>query len=220
MLIKNHRKGKFSKKIVCLASMIGLGILYLFGKSMNNQNIENTASVKIESLLTLQTLEKYNTFLAQSGSTNRLTEEDLVKIEAINETNNQMVAIQINEFEINEVNTENYNVCENDNGELELGFVDSRFKGNYFESIYEQELDGTENRKVISSLGAFIKEQGISQRGYTNAFPKWDESKVSYVIENYGEDVLDCFQEYGFPIPLYDVNDFYEVYEQTKGVAR
>lgn len=220
MSIKNHKKGKLSKKVVCIAGMICLGALYLFGHNKDKQNIENLASVKVESLLTLQTLEKYNTFLAQIGSLKRLTEEDLAKIEAINETRNQTIAIQIDEFEINEVNTENYNVCENENGELELGFVDSRFKGNYFESICDQELDGTENRKVISSLGIFIRENEIISRGYTNSYPTWDDEKVDYVIENYGEDVLDCFQEYGFPVLLYDVNDFYEVYEQAKGVTR
>ncbi len=219
MSIKNNRKGTVSKKMICVASMIGLGVFYLFGKDFLSIK-ETTSSIKIESLLTMQTLETYNSYLAQIGSLKRLTEEDLAKIEAINETRNQTIAIQIDEFEINEVNTENYNVCENENGELELGFGNPKFSGNYFESIYEQKLDGIKQRKVLSSLDTFIKENGIEPMGYTNSFPKWDEEKVNYVIENYGEDVLDCFQEYGFPISLYDVNSFYEVYESSQGVAR
>ncbi len=219
MSIKSNRKGTVSKKMICVASMIGLGAFYLFGKDYLSIK-ETTSSIKIESLLTMQTLETYNSYLAQAGSLKRLTEEDLAKIEAINETDDKTIAIQIDDFEINEVKTKSYQVCENENGELELGFIDPKFKSNYFKSSCEQESMTNSTRTVLNPLGTFIEENDIEPMGYTNSFPVWDEEKVNFVIQHYGEDVLDCFQEYGFPVFLYDVNAFYEAHQKYQGVAR
>lgn len=72
----------------------------------------------------------------------------------------------------------------------------------------------------MAPVGEFIEENGIQPIGYINSWPAWNDKEVKFVRENYGEDVLDCMQEYGFPIKAYYVQYFYDAYEKMQEVTR
>lgn len=233
MLIKNWRKGKYStqkKNRICGISIFVLGAMYLFGRNYYEPSAENSiwnafflkyAMQKEEDVnLTDATLEKYNTYLHKIGSDKQLTEKDLEAILYSNLDEDETISIQVDEFEFKQIGTKTYNVCVDENGNLSLHFRERQVKRDFFKPL-ESEEDTIESKKVVlSTIGEFIEENGIQPIGYINSWPAWNDKEVKFVRENYGEDVLDCMQEYGFPIKAYYVQDFYDAYEKMQEVTR
>ncbi len=225
MKIKNSRKGKLA-----LASVTLAGLVYLLSRNAyvpsTEKNVWNAFFVKdktekmaeASSPITKITLENYNQYLKNHlGSEEQLTEKDLEIIASKKEMEADIIAVQIDEFAFNQIGMEDYLICETEDG-IECFFPGSSL--NLFANLYEQEKGLEKERRVIATVGEFIKENDIESIGYTTCYPGWNDKEFAFVRENYGEDILDCLRAKGFPIVVYDVQDFYKAYEENYGVTR
>ena len=65
-------------------------------------------------------------------------------------------------------------------------------------------------------LGSFICENNIQPKGYT--FPKtraWSDSDKESIIKKYGEEVWEATTNFGIPIKMYNIKDFYTKREKN-----
>lgn len=174
-----------------------------------------------------KTLLKYNNWLEQVGSNKKLTQEDIKIIEAQTNSHpeeinvkkmrgimNGTISIKIRPNEYRQVGVNEYDFVETEDGNLELRFNDCEVSD--FLTGKEIRYD---NRDVnrISTFKEFVIENDIYPVGYTTqVVPSWGDEDTQFIKEYYGEDILECLRENGFPLPCYDVNDFYKIYYESK----
>lgn len=194
----------------------------------DKEKMENKTMV-VPSLFseTDKTLLKYNNWLEQVGSNKKLTQEDLKIIEAQTNSHpeeinvkkmrgimNGTISIKIRPNEYRQVGAREYDFVETEDGNLEL-----RFNGcEVFDFLTGKEIR-YDNRDVnrISTFREFVIENDIYPIGYTTqVVSSWGDEDTHFIRERYGEDILECLRENGFPLPCYDVNDFYKIYYESK----
>lgn len=197
-----------------------------FEEIKNQEQISETIknkTIEFPSLLsqTDQTLLKYNDWLQKNGSNKRLTTEDLRIIEA--QTNSHpedlfsktilgTISIKINSNEYRQVGANEYNFVETIDGNLEL-----RFSNLPFDMLTGKDAPYINEDTMISTFGEYIIDNEIEPIGYTTqSLSAWSDEDTVFIRENYGEDILECLRANGFPLPCYDVNDFYKAYYESK----
>ena len=221
-----ERLGIKNLKIVVSSIILG-GSLVLAGCGLFGNKKEEAASVIVETVdesletdVSVETtaidaetndvLATYNQFLQQRNSDKVLTEEDIRIIEE-NTHDGCLISVKLGDDQYTQVGPE-YIMAETENQELVLLAPISIANLDMFTS---NEVDRRDLNK-LGTLGDYIAENNIDTVGYTlQKYRSWSDHGVSYVRENYGEDVLNCLQENGFPLPVYDVQDFYDAYAQS-----
>lgn len=179
-----------------------------------------------EETVTEMTLEKYNTYLENMESEERLTEDDLAYIyQSLNE---DILNIRLKNGKYVQVYRDNYNIIENEKRQIEL-ISDNNYTAytsgqiNIFENVTTYDLftntrlTNNQERYLVSSIGEYIDTNQIESMGYKEQeYLGWKDSDVEFIRTNYSEDILDCLKENGFPILAYDVSDFYETHKENK----
>lgn len=181
-------------------------------KILSNDSVEVLASELSE---TEQILNQYNTYLDGIGSDQKLVEADMQNIEA--NTNGyykkEYFSIRFHDGSCGQFTYEGFSVVETEDEQPMLIFeIDPQY-----DLFTGRQLTDSIEYNYISTFREFVDTYAIEPIGYTTQmYPSWSTSDVDYILSNYGEDILECFQKNGFPIPVYDVNDFYNSYEQQR----
>lgn len=211
--IKNSRRKQLK---VILAGFIAINLLVGCGKD-NNQVAETEQITEIdnnEMTETNKTLKVYNEYLEQIGSLERMTEQELDDI--ARETNPHTISIKLNNGNYSQVGLD-YNIISNANNNIKLimpDFITGLETYDMFTGTIITDYTGFDQ---YQSLNNCISENDINPIGYTTQkSPAWDDTDKEYIRQNYGEEVLNCLQELGFPLYVYDVNSFYEVYNHVQ----
>lgn len=171
---------------------------------LNGKNLVETPKMLGE---TNDTLLKYNTTLKNMGSKKVLTEEDL---RIINENCNYgTISLKLADNTYTQVGND-YKFIETEEGKLELIISDS----------YDM-LTGLPRIKddytIIDDFANFVSDNNVEPIGYnTQKWAGWSNHDSEIIRANYGEDVLYCLRENGFPLVCYDVNDLVHAYYQSK----
>lgn len=176
----------------------------LIERYINGENLVEATKLLGE---TNDTLLKYNMALKNIGSKKVLTEEDLriINENCIYSTN----SLKLADNTYTQVG-DDYKFIETEDGSFQLRFV-----GNYdmLTGLPRVKNDYT----IIDDFANFVSDNNVEPIGYnTQKWPAWGDRATEFVRTNYGEDVLYCLRENGFPLVCYDVNDLVHAYYQSK----
>lgn len=164
---------------------------------------------------TTKVLNTYNAYLKSIGSAKALTEKDIEFIYTGCSEQRKMMSIKTNNSEYTQVGYNEYQVVENANEEIRV-LVDSTEPQVDFLTGEELPLNETfEGYTKIANLGEYMKENKIQPIGYT-LIEGWSTQEVKFILENYDEEILDCLKVNGFPIEVYQANDFYNAHRNEK----
>lgn len=235
--VKKINKSSKRKSLYGLISVATSITMLLSGcENSNNKLNLNTSSIGTTSSLdeigekelstTEELLELYNSYLKSLNSDKILTEEDIKYIEE-NTNNPCIVLIKLNDNECAQIGTD-YHFCEYENDKLILisrehpmmeypsGEIVYKLRKDTYDLLTFEKLSD----EIVKDLGTFYDysfDKGVQKIGYTKPkFIGYSYSDKDFIIENYGDDVFRCLSKYGFPLPLYDVEDFYKVYNENK----
>ncbi len=225
---------KLKKKIalVCISSLIASNGLVSCKKQNDTSDIQKIKNeqndfdefneskklivdISNNLLQTSKILMNYNSYLQEIGSSKRLTQEDLkiIEVNTNNGENPAILTIKLNDSEYVQVGSD-YIIAATE--ERELLLVNYLFDLDLFTGSKLVE----DNFIVLDNVWDYISANNIEPIGYTTQkYSSWSDSDADFVRTFYGDDVLECLQENGFPLPLYDVSDFYMAY-QEKNVFR
>lgn len=203
------------KKIKFLALLYLSTFLSLTGCQKANQTSKVGVEVEInnsgkELSETENTLNIYNECLKKMGSREVLTQKDLENI--IMNINLNTFAIKLNDGEYSQVGYDDYNIVKMNDGGIRL-YLDSPFINIQYDLFTKKECSFEEMYTTLETIGECIQNNAIDPIGIRpQKNPGWTDEEKEFIRETYGEDVLDCFKQEGFPLSCYDVNDFYNAY--------
>lgn len=207
-----YKNLKVSNYATVLALTTTLSLSTLSGCEKQNVSITNSKPIElIHEIGTDAILIKYNTYLYKMGSKTRLTEEAIQKIE--DHTNEGTLALRLLNGEIVQVGTE-YAVSKNADRGIELR-LDYETELDFFTLLKSEE----EQIHELCKLGDYITQNDIEKIDYTTQKqPCWSDRDSEFIRENFSEEILDCLTENGFPLPVYDVRDFYNanIYDKKR----
>lgn len=180
-------------------------------ENFQNKYINGKSLVELPKLLseTEDTLFVYNSYLEKMGSNKRLTADDLRLICENSHMNIMSIKLKNNDY--SQVGND-YTFSVNEYGELEL--VLENALNRYDQLTKTRTLKN--NYKIVAKFDDFIGENGVEPLGYTRQIaPGWDDHSAAFVRENYGEDVLNCLQEKGFPLVCFSAQALYDAYYES-----
>lgn len=179
----------------------------------NEKNKNDNSSIQYISIFTEtdNTLFKYNSWLQKLGSEKKLTIEDLEWIERnVNNRhpNDGIISIKLQDGDYGQVGKD-YLVIVNEENNIELICDTATTSTDLLKGIPRVQKEFT----VIDTVEDFICKNNIETIGYTTQkWPAWDDQDSEFIKKSYGEDVLYCLEENGYPLPCYDANDLYKSY--------
>ncbi len=174
--------------------------------SINYTELANDI-IMLSSADTINVLNTYN-------STLKSTKLNIDDLEWLSSCWNGIISLKRDNETYTQVSYDSYNIyTDYDNSQTLI--IDS------FNSILPH-IDQLTGKKVDSLSGnpiplrSFIYENNIQPKGYT--FPKtraWSDSDKESIIKKYGEEVWEATTNFGIPIKMYDVKDFYTKKEKN-----
>lgn len=183
-------------------------------QNTSNQKMENNSELPENLIENSNILETYNQYLSETGYYKNLTQEDLKFISMYVEPSNfNTIAIKLCSNEYSQT-TKNATVIETEKNELELLDDDNLSGYDLFTGDRREEcLD----YRILGNIEEYILDNNIEPLEFTTKkISAWNGRDLEFIHAWYGDEVVDCLTENGFPLPIYDVDDFYDAYQESE----